>query len=140
MFIKICVIKSFAIFTGKHLCWSLCLIKLQACRPATLLKGDSYTGVFFWKLRNFWENLFKRKPLVAASACCLRHLIRKANLFRSGKFFYANLDMKIKYLDEYESGKTLKHRIKHFSLNPFQPIVAFELQYISASKCMLCLA
>ena len=33
---------------GKHLCWSLFLIKLQALglRPATLLKRDSNTGVF----------------------------------------------------------------------------------------------
>ena len=28
--IKKSVVKKFAIFTGKHLCWSLCLIKLQA--------------------------------------------------------------------------------------------------------------
>ena len=25
-------IKNFVIFTGKHLCWSLLLIKLQACK------------------------------------------------------------------------------------------------------------
>ena len=31
-------------FTGKHLCWSLFLIKLQAFRPATLLKRDSNTA------------------------------------------------------------------------------------------------
>ena len=28
MFFKISVLKTFATFTGKHLCWSLCLIKL----------------------------------------------------------------------------------------------------------------
>ena len=32
------VFKNFANFTGKHLCWSLFLIKLHAFRPATLLK------------------------------------------------------------------------------------------------------
>ena len=32
MFSKIRVLKNFAIFTGKHLCWSLSLIKLQAWR------------------------------------------------------------------------------------------------------------
>ena len=31
---------------GKHLCWSLILIKLQPFRPTTLLKRDSNTGVF----------------------------------------------------------------------------------------------
>ena len=36
----------FANFTGKHLCWSLFLIKFQVFRPATLLKRDSNTGVF----------------------------------------------------------------------------------------------
>ena len=38
MIFKIGVLKSFAIFTGKCLCWRLFLIKLQAFRPATLLR------------------------------------------------------------------------------------------------------
>ena len=33
-------------FTGKHLCWSLFVIKLQAFRPATSLNSDSNTDVF----------------------------------------------------------------------------------------------
>ena len=41
------VLKNFAIFTGKHLCWSFFLIKLQAYRPAALLKRNSNTGVFY---------------------------------------------------------------------------------------------
>ena len=36
--IKKVLLKIFAIFTKKHLCWSLFLIKLQAWRPATLFK------------------------------------------------------------------------------------------------------
>ena len=43
MFLKIGALKN---FTGKHLCWSLFLIK-------PLLKRDSNTGVFLGKLRNF---------------------------------------------------------------------------------------
>ena len=35
-FIKRDVLKSFAVFTWKHLCWSLCLIKLQAFRASGL--------------------------------------------------------------------------------------------------------
>ena len=54
------VLKNFANFTGKHLCWSLFFTKLQAFRPATLLKRDSYTGVFLWNLRNSEEQLFRR--------------------------------------------------------------------------------
>ena len=38
------VFKNFAIFTGKHLCWSLLLIDLRASRPVTFLKRDSNTG------------------------------------------------------------------------------------------------
>ena len=31
LFFEIDILKNFAIITGKHLCWSLFLIKLQAC-------------------------------------------------------------------------------------------------------------
>ena len=41
IFIKISVFKNFAIFTGKHLCQSLFLRKLQDLKPTSLLKGDS---------------------------------------------------------------------------------------------------
>ena len=41
VFYKIGALKNFEIFTGKHLCWSLILIKLQAIRPK-----DLNTGVF----------------------------------------------------------------------------------------------
>ena len=58
MFFKKIVLKYFVIFTGKHLCWSLLLIKLHAWRPPTLLKRDSNTGSFLWILRNFYEQLF----------------------------------------------------------------------------------
>ena len=41
---KKAILKVFAIFTGKHTCWNLFLIKLQTWRPATLLKRHSGTG------------------------------------------------------------------------------------------------
>ena len=47
MFFKIIVLKKFANFTGKHMCQSLFLIKLQAPSTANLLKTDSNTGFFF---------------------------------------------------------------------------------------------
>ena len=53
LFLKIGVLKNFAIFTGKHLCSSLILINLQARRSATLLKRHSKTGDFLWISRNF---------------------------------------------------------------------------------------
>ena len=43
VFFRIGVLKNFAIFTEKHLCWSLFLINLLA----TLLKRDSNAGRYF---------------------------------------------------------------------------------------------
>ena len=47
-----CSQKNFANFKGKHLCWSLFLIKLQAWTPAALLKRDPNTGAFLWNFQN----------------------------------------------------------------------------------------
>ena len=55
---KIGVLKNFINFIGKYIYWNLFLIKLQAWRPATLLKRDSNTGVFLWNLQNFSEHFF----------------------------------------------------------------------------------
>ena len=46
VFHKRTVLKSFSIFTGKCLCWSLFLLKLLTFSSATLLKRDSGAGVF----------------------------------------------------------------------------------------------
>ena len=59
------VLKNFASFTGKYLCWSLFLIKMHVFRPVTLLKRDQhwYFSVKFAKrlrtpiLKNIWERL-----------------------------------------------------------------------------------
>ena len=48
MIYEIDVLKDFAVLTGKHLCWSLFLITLQAFRSVNLLERDSITGVFLW--------------------------------------------------------------------------------------------
>ena len=53
MLFTISVLKNFAIFTEKHMCWNLFLIKLQSSRPATLLRKHSDKGVFLWILQNF---------------------------------------------------------------------------------------
>ena len=68
MFFKINVLQNFTNFIGKHLCWCLFWIKLQAWRPANLLKRDFNTGVscevcetfkntYFPILKNIWERL-----------------------------------------------------------------------------------
>ena len=63
---KKCFLKNFAIFTGKHLCWSLFLIKLklQAFRPATLLKRDSNTDVSCEYCETFKNSFFYKTPPV----------------------------------------------------------------------------
>ena len=67
MFLKVRVLKYFANFTGKLLCWILFSVKLQVFRPVTLLKRDSSTGVFLWNLQNFKSTFFYRTPPVATS-------------------------------------------------------------------------
>ena len=46
MFFTILVLKNFAKFTGKHICWSLALMKVQAARHANVFKRDSSIGAF----------------------------------------------------------------------------------------------
>ena len=65
--IKKAVLKNLAILIGKHLCWSLFLINLQAYKPATLLQRDSNTGVFLWILKNFKNLYFKGHLWTTAS-------------------------------------------------------------------------
>ena len=52
-FLKIGVLKNSPIFTRKHMCWSLLLIKHPAFRAKTLLKEDFNTCVFLRILQNF---------------------------------------------------------------------------------------
>ena len=56
MFCKIGVYKNFAIFTEKHMCWSLLLIKLQDWMPAFSLRRDSNTGASYEYCEIFKSN------------------------------------------------------------------------------------
>ena len=69
MLLKISGLKNFANLTGKHLCWSLFLIKLQVFRPATLLKRDSNGGAVFFKKCKIFKNTFFYLFTVNASVC-----------------------------------------------------------------------
>ena len=61
------VLKKLTIFTEKHLCWSLFLIKLQTWRPTTLSK-KTLTQVFSCEYcETFQNSFFYRTPLMAAS-------------------------------------------------------------------------
>ena len=57
MFFKIDVLKSFGIFTGKQLCWSLFLIKLQALYPYTPLEPFSWLRASCESLLLPWKDL-----------------------------------------------------------------------------------
>ena len=65
MYFRIGILKNFAMFVLKHLCWSLFLINMQAWRPATLSKIDYNIGVFLWHLQK--NTFFYRTNPVAAS-------------------------------------------------------------------------
>ena len=63
---KKAVLKDFSIFKGKHLCWSLFLIKFLVFRSTILLERYSNTGAIFtflWILRNFYKLLVWRKSI-----------------------------------------------------------------------------
>ena len=58
MFFKLDVLNIFANFTGKHLYWSLFLI-----RPATLWKRDFNAGVFLWNFAEYLRTPFFKEHL-----------------------------------------------------------------------------
>ena len=65
------VLQNFAMLTGKDLCWSLFLIKLQAFRPATLLKRDSDIGVYsVYSALDIFENTYFDEYLRTAELIC----------------------------------------------------------------------
>ena len=67
MFFKIGVLKNIANFTGKHLRWSLFLIKLQALKLTTYQKETPTQALSCEICENFKNIFFNRTPPVAAS-------------------------------------------------------------------------
>ena len=67
VFFKQNFLKNFAILTGKHLCWSLFLINLQASRIATLLKKGLQHRNFPVSIVTFKKTYFKKHLRTAAS-------------------------------------------------------------------------
>ena len=79
MFFKVDVLKSYAIFTRKHLRWSLFFKKFQSFRPATL--KETPAKVFSCEYCKIFKNSFFHRTLpVAASA--LYHYFSKLLLKR----------------------------------------------------------
>ena len=67
MFSKTGVLKNFAIFTGKNLCWSLFLIKFQDWRPTFLFKKRLQRRCFSVNIAKFLRTAFLLKT------CSLYH-------------------------------------------------------------------
>ena len=61
MFSKTGVLKNFAIFTGKNLCWSLFLIKFQDWRPTFLFKKRLQRRCFSVNIAKFLRTAFLLK-------------------------------------------------------------------------------
>ena len=57
----------------------------ESCRPATLLKAESNTGVFLWTLQNFKEHLFRETSARWATDFELTLLLSSDNLLRDYK-------------------------------------------------------
>ena len=75
LFCKKAVLKNFAIFTGKHLCWCLFLIKLQDFRPVTFIKNRLQHRCFTVNIAKFsrtsiLKNICER--IVVAFECSFR--------------------------------------------------------------------
>ena len=96
--IRKAILKNFVIFTGKHLCWGLFLLKLQAFRPLTVLKRDFNTDIFLWISGNFYEHLFWRTRSSHQSCSVRKGLLR--NLTKLQENTCARVSFLIKLQDE----------------------------------------
>ena len=61
VFYKKAVLKNFSMLTGKYMCSSLFLIKLQPFRSATFSKRDSNAGAFLLNIAKFLIKLILKK-------------------------------------------------------------------------------
>ena len=77
-FVKKGVLKNFAEFTGKHLCWSLFSNNVAGLRPATLLRKRLQHRCFPVNFAKFWkaplsQNTFRRLLLVVSELYWINH-------------------------------------------------------------------
>ena len=80
MFFKIPVLKNFAIFPGKHLCWSFFLIKFRPRGLQFYYKEDS-TQLFSCEYcENFKNTYFEEHLPMAASVISFGHLFLIKNM------------------------------------------------------------
>ena len=95
-FVKEGVLKNFANFTGKHLCWSIFLLKQQNFWLATLSKRNSNTGVFLSEHSEIFINsYFEEQSLENESYSCLFMSKVRTGKSKEGilKLFYSKRKM-----------------------------------------------
>ena len=93
MFLKIGALKKFAIFTGKHLCWGLFLIKLLGFKLLGFYSKEAPKQVFSCEhiVKILSTPFFYRTPLVAAfllSYCFLQPKLSCTPVIYSLDFFF----------------------------------------------------
>ena len=114
MFLKIGVLKNFAIFRGKHLCWSLFLLKLHACNfPVNITK--------------FFKNSFFCKTSPVATSEKFRNFPVKYQWRRRNRFIFL-----INTTDKYEQFSRIGLKPVAFLvlvLNNFHQVLFVFIQY-----------
>ena len=66
--VKKATVKSFAKFTGKHLCWSLSFNRVAVLKPVTLLKKRLQHRCFPVNFAKFFNNIFFTEHLRATAS------------------------------------------------------------------------
>ena len=69
------VLKNFANFTGKHLFWSLLLLKLQALQAQQLYQKETPTQVFSCGIYKTFKNIYFVEHLQTAASGSSKHSI-----------------------------------------------------------------
>ena len=85
---KIDILKNFAKFIGKHLCWSIFFNKMQAWGMQLYQKWDSNTDVFLWMLRAFLRTPFLQKNVRESASTFLFQLFSKDLLIFLTRFWF----------------------------------------------------
>ena len=67
MFFRIGVLKNFTIFSGKYLCWSFFLIKLQACNFSVNIAKFLGTDFFMEHLRRLLHKIPRKTGVIDIS-------------------------------------------------------------------------
>ena len=110
------VLENFPMFSGKHLCWSPILIKLQTWTPATLFKRHSSTGAFPWIFAKF---------------------LRTPNLKKIGKQLLLNMDSSISLTWKVMGKKVILATNKKLILQLLQMLNPADFKRLCVSR--LCL-